>query len=51
VQAERQGLETEIAALEEKGRDFAARLNEAELSIEGKRITLLETERQLAAAQ
>ena len=51
VDKERLGLETEIFGLDERARDFAARLNEAELAIESKRITLLETERQLAAAQ
>ncbi|ACH37983.1 chromosome segregation ATPase SMC [Citrifermentans bemidjiense Bem] len=51
VQKERQGLEREIAELESKLVDITARLNEAELSIEGKRITLLETERALTAAQ
>ncbi|HBG08155.1 MAG: chromosome segregation protein SMC [Geobacteraceae bacterium GWC2_58_44] len=51
VEKERLGLETEISGLEERGRDLATRLNEAELAIEGNRITLLETERKLAAAQ
>ena len=51
VQKERVGLEAEMAGLEEKVRELANRLNESELAIEGNRITLLETERQLAAAQ
>ena len=51
VEKERLGLETEMAALEEKVREIANRLNESELAIEGNRITLVETERQLAIAQ
>lgn len=51
VDKERLGLEVEISALEEKVRDLATRLNEAELAIEGNRITLLETERLLSVAQ
>jgi chromosome segregation protein len=51
VQKERQVLEREIAELESKLVDATARLNEAELSIEGKRMALLETERALSAAQ
>ncbi|HJV36558.1 chromosome segregation protein SMC [Geomonas sp.] len=51
VDKERVGLEAEIADLEQRVRQFTGRIEEAELSIEGKRISLVETERQLAAAQ
>ena len=51
VEAERLGLEKEISGLEARVLEISSRLSEAELSIEGKRITLLETERRLAAAQ
>jgi chromosome segregation protein len=51
VDGERSGLESELSTLEAKAREIGARLDEAELSIEEKRIGLLETERQLAAAQ
>ena len=51
VQQERLGLEAEISGLEERGRDLDTGLNHAELTIEGNRITLLESERQLAVAQ
>ncbi|MBU5615468.1 chromosome segregation protein SMC [Geomonas azotofigens] len=51
VEKERNGLEREIAELESKLVDVTARLNDAELSVEEKRLALLETERQLTAAQ
>ena len=51
VDQERLGLEKEIFELEAKVSEISNRLNDSELSIEGKRITLLETERRLAAAQ
>lgn len=51
VQKERQGLEAEIAGLEQRVHDLSVKLNEAELSIEENRIALLDTERQLSAAQ
>jgi chromosome segregation protein len=51
VDKERIALEGEIAALESRAQEFTGRLEEAELSIEEKRIALLETERQLSAAQ
>jgi len=51
VQQERQGLETEIAELEAKAHGLAMRLDTEELAVEGKRVALAETERQLAAAQ
>ena len=51
IEQERLDLEKQISGLEARVTELSARLNEAELSIEGKRITLLETERQLTAAQ
>jgi chromosome segregation protein len=51
VDAERLGLGTEISTLEAKVQELTLGFNEAELAIEGKRISLLETERLLSAAQ
>ena len=51
VEQERVALEREIAELESRSVQATSRVNEAELSIEGKRIALLETEKQLTAAQ
>jgi chromosome segregation protein len=51
VEKEREGLEAEISGLKARSEDSAARLGAEELAVEGKKITLLETERQLAAAQ
>jgi len=51
VQGERGGLEAEISQLEGAVQALAGRLDAEELAVEGNKIALLETERQLAAAQ
>ncbi|GFO70593.1 chromosome partition protein Smc [Geomonas limicola] len=51
LQQERLGLETQIADLEAQHIALGAKLEAEELSVEGKRVTLAETERLLAAAQ
>jgi len=51
VDKERGGLEAEITDLEARGEALALRLSAEELAVEGHKITLLETERVLAAAQ
>ncbi|MCM0082673.1 chromosome segregation protein SMC [Geomonas sp. Red32] len=51
VDKERRTLEKEIAELEVKGSRLSALLQEGELTIEEKKVRLLETEKELAAAQ
>ncbi|TSK03974.1 MAG: chromosome segregation protein SMC [Geobacter sp.] len=51
VERDKSTLEREIAELESKLVDVTAKLNDAELSVEQKRLALLETERELTAAQ
>ncbi|GFO62020.1 chromosome partition protein Smc [Geomonas silvestris] len=51
LQQERHGLETQIADLEAQLVALTAKLEAEELSVEGKRLALAETERLLAAAQ
>jgi chromosome segregation protein len=51
VEGEREGLEAEISGLKARVEDLATRLGAEELAVEGNKIRLLETERQLAAAQ
>jgi chromosome segregation protein len=51
VEKERVSLETEISALEERSRQLMKTLEEAELSVEMKKLDLVETERQLSGAQ
>jgi len=51
VAAEKKALESAIAALEAKAGHLTMTLDAAELSVEGNRLTLLETEKLVAAAQ
>jgi chromosome segregation protein len=51
VAAEKRGLESEIAGLEAKVAQLSMTLDEAELSVEGSRFKLLETEKLVTAAQ